>query len=182
VNDIIDITNQNPTTQSNQLIRPDMTLEEADQCIRDIKGDLSNILEKILDLYERKGWKVKGYENWEKCVTAEFEQHRSYMYRQLKAAKIQKLLSPQGDLNIPEKHLRHLARLKTPELQRAAWQKAVETAPNGKVTEKHMRTIVNETTGQCRTSSPPSQLLSFLTLVPYSIRARNRLSYYGFWF
>jgi hypothetical protein len=87
----------------------------------------------FFDLYEREGWSALGYQSWRECVVAEFKQGQAYLYRQLKAAQTEKVISPKGENSIPEKQLRPLTKLKgDPEAQREAWQKAVETAPDGK--------------------------------------------------
>jgi hypothetical protein len=44
---------------------------------------------------------------------------------------------------INEAQARPLTQLETPELQQKAWQKAVETAPNGKVTGDHVHSVVH---------------------------------------
>ena len=74
-----------------------MTRAEALTCIDAIKGHHAAERALILDLYERRGWSAAGYDSWEACVTAEFGQSRSYLYRQLAAAHIEKDLSPIGD-------------------------------------------------------------------------------------
>lgn len=48
---------------------------------------------------------------------------------------------------INERQARELAKL-SPEDQVTAWQRAVETAPNGKITAKHIRKCVKEVSGQ----------------------------------
>ncbi len=45
---------------------------------------------------------------------------------------------------VSERQIRPLTKLETPEEQREAWQKAVETAPNGKVTARHVKNVVDE--------------------------------------
>jgi len=68
-------------------------------------------------------------------VVKEFSNSQAYLYRQLEAAKTEKVISPIGEKEIPESQLRPLTRLKDdPEKQRVAWTRAVETAPEGKVT------------------------------------------------
>ena len=53
--------------------------------------------------------------------------------------------SPIGD-NIPinEAQTRPLTRLETPKQQIEAWSKAVETAPNGRITAKHVSEVVSD--------------------------------------
>ena len=124
-----------------------MTAEEARTCINDINKSLRNTRSLLLDLYEREGWKALGYASWRDCVTTEFKQHQSYLYRQLEAAKTEKNIlpmlenSPIGE--IPESHLRPLSSLPL-SVRRDAYQKALETAPGGKVTAKQVEEIVRE--------------------------------------
>ncbi len=57
---------------------------------------------------------------------------------------------PQGARNITptiplnERQTRPLTRLETPEQQIEAWSKAVETAPNGRITAKHVGEVVSD--------------------------------------
>jgi uncharacterized protein YccT (UPF0319 family) len=69
--------------------------------------------------------------------------------RQLEAAQTEKVISPIGEKKeIPESQLRPLTKLRdNPEAQKEAWQKAVDTAPDGKVTAAHVQKIVRDMTG-----------------------------------
>lgn len=120
-----------------------MTAPEAKTCIASINSNISNIRALILDLYERQGWAALGYGSWRECVVAEFKEQQRYLYYQLEAAKIGRNLCTivQKTESIPEGQLRPLARLE-PEKQKEAWQMAVDTAPNGKVTADHVYKIV----------------------------------------
>lgn len=130
-----------------EIIPQTMTSAEARTCIAKINRNLRNTRTLLLDLYEREGWKAINYSSWRECVTTEFKQHQSYLYRQLEAAKIEKNIlplvgnSPIGE--IPESHLRPLASLSFSD-QREAYRKAMETAPEGKVTAKHIEETVRE--------------------------------------
>lgn len=126
------------------IIQIEMTAEEARICIDNINTNLRNTRALLLDLYERQGWKALGYESWRACVTGEFKEKQTYLYYQLAAARAEKNLStivetPMG--TIPEAHLRHLASL-PPDEQREVYKKALETAPEGKVTAKHVELTV----------------------------------------
>lgn len=123
-----------------------MTPQEARACVDDINNNLRNTRALLLDLYEREGWKALGYDSWRACVVGEFGKHQSYLYRQLEAAKAEIAISPKGENSvgsIPERHLRPLTSL-PPDEQREVYQKAVETAPEGKVTAKHVEKTVSE--------------------------------------
>jgi hypothetical protein len=128
------------------MARP-MTSEEAQTCVTEINKNIRHTRILLLDLYEREGWKALGYKNWRECVTVEFKQHQSYLYRQLEAAKAERNILSVLDhalmSEIPESHLRPLASLSSSD-QREAYQKAIETAPEGKVTAKHVEETVRE--------------------------------------
>jgi hypothetical protein len=124
-----------------------MNAEEARSVIDKINSNMNDIRCLLLDLYEKNGWEALGYKSWRDCVKAEFHVGQAYLYRQLEAARIEKEVSPIGENPIPESQLRPLTKLE-PEQQVQAWQQAVETAPNGKVTAKHVKEVVNEITGE----------------------------------
>ena len=127
-----------------------MTREEARTCIDTVHSHLRNARNHILDLHEREGWKALGYESWRACVVAEFPQNQRYLYYQLKAAKVETNICtmvqnprPAKIGNIPERQLRPLADF-SPEEQKVIWEEAVKTAPNGKVTTKHVIEVVKK--------------------------------------
>jgi len=127
-------------------IRP-MIYKEAREVVDKINANMNNVRYLVLDLYEREGWSALGYGSWRECVTAEFKNSQAYLYRQLEAAQAEKVISPIGENEIPESQLRPLTKLRdNPEQQREAWQKAVETAPDGKITAAHVSKVVREMT------------------------------------
>ena len=131
-----------------------MNVDEAKECVSKINAGLESVRNLILDLYERKGWQALGYKSWRECVTAEFPQKQRYLYYELKAAQTERNLLP--DLHncakdeIPESHLRPLSKLEDPEQQKEAWEKAVETAPEGRVTGRIVEEIVLKMTDSKR--------------------------------
>ena len=138
-------------------IRP-MIYKEARECVDKINTNMNNVRHLILDLHDRKGWEALGYTNWRDCVTAEFKQNQRYLYYQLEAAQTEKNICTIVQKEpIPEGQLRPLSKLE-PEQQREAWQKAVETAPEGKVTAAHVSKVVKELTGEnTHTQSSPEE-------------------------
>lgn len=122
------------------LLAADMTSGEARECVQAIKDHMQDARSKLLELYTREGWRALGYGSWQACVVTEFEQSKSYLLRQLQAAQIEQALElPMG--NLPERQLRPLSSLERIQ-QRDAWQRAIETAPNGKVTAAHVEQVV----------------------------------------
>lgn len=120
-----------------------MTVQEAKECIENINANLKNTRKLLLDLYEREGWRALGYDSWRICVATEFKQSQAYLYRQLEAAQTEKAISPMGEKEIPERHLRPLTKL-APSEQKKVWDKVIKTAPEGKVTAKHVEETVKE--------------------------------------
>lgn len=71
----------------------------------------------------------------------QWDMERRYADRLISGAKTAQLVSPTGLKSIAERQIRPLTRL-PPEQQSEAWAKAVDTAPDGKVTAKHVAQVV----------------------------------------
>ncbi len=93
-----------------------MNRGEAAKCVQRICDSMDDARAALLDLYEREGWRALGYASWRECVTAEFQQSQSYLYRELTAARIEREFSPKGEMTpLPERHARELAPLSADE-------------------------------------------------------------------
>lgn len=121
-----------------------MTIFEARDCVKKINDNIHNARALYFDLYERKGWEALGYRSWRECVIKEFGGKQAYAYLQLSAAKVERNISTivEKPTSIPESHLRPLAAL-PPEEQREVYKKALESAPEGKVTARHIEQVIN---------------------------------------
>lgn len=125
---------------SDNIIFMPMTETEARQLVNEIKADIVAVGQKLLELYEREGWRALGYTNWRECVMTEFEFQKSHVYRLLDFARLERNLSPIGEkypLPANEAQARPLAKLSA-EQQRQVWTVAVETAPSGHITAAHV--------------------------------------------
>ena len=128
-----------------------MVFKEARECADRINANLSNIRQLVVELHDRDGWDALGYKDWTECVNREFKQGGNYIFKQFAAAQIEKNINDSVKNHcttvqlgtIPERQLRPLSRLE-PAQQREAWQQAVATAPDGKVTAAHVSKIVRE--------------------------------------
>ena len=146
-----------------------MTFEEARKCADEIKMGISNIGQRLLQLYEADGWEVLGYSSWRECAQVEFGFRQSHVYRLLDWAEVGRNIknSPIGE-NVPEpvteSQSRPLVQL-DPELQPIAWQKAVETAPNGKLTAAHVEATVRSMYPSSKAAELPPNATR-LTLAP----------------
>lgn len=87
---------------------------------------------------------VMGYDTFEAYCKERWDMSRRHAYRLMEsfsvvdAIKCDQLVTP-----ATESQTRPLARLE-PDQQRTAWQRAVETAPEGKVTAAHVSKVVKE--------------------------------------
>lgn len=82
------------------------------------------------------------YDSFEQYCTMKWQIERRHAYRLIDAATVVKNVS-HGTHPAPdsERQARPLTQLPADE-QRAAWQEAVETAPEGKVTARHVQAVV----------------------------------------
>lgn len=95
--------------------------------------------------YTREAWRALGFSNWTECIKAianEFGfSERQIWYLHSANMTENNLLNNCSVGKIPESQLRPLASL-PPEQQREVWTKAIETAPNGKITAAHVQGVV----------------------------------------
>jgi hypothetical protein len=114
----------------------------------------------LLDIRDRRGYRFE-YATFEEYCRKRWDFGRVYAHRLIEAAEITANLLPMGniagklDLSDPatwpegvklpenERQTRPLAGLE-PEQQREAWKRAIETAPNGKITSAHVESVVEQ--------------------------------------
>lgn len=109
--------------------------------------EVGHALMKIRDdrLYQHKNG--GQYQTFEDYCRGVWDMSRPRAYQLIDAAEVKTNLSTVVDIPIPERQIRPLTRLE-PEKQREAWQKAVETAPEGKVTAAHVQKVVRGFVGE----------------------------------
>ena len=133
-----------------------ITALEARQLIEQIKGHLNSIRVLLLDLDERRGWEVLGYQSMRQCLIGEFNRSEArlpQLWRELRAGRIEKHLVPMGTIgNIPERQLREIGKL-PPERWSSAWEEAQATAPPKGVTTSHVAKTVAKTKSELALSS-----------------------------
>lgn len=121
-----------------------MSRAEARACAGAIRSHLEGARVLILDLFERRGWEALGYKSWRECVVAEFDVSTQHLYRQLEAAKVERVVAPGQPIgSIPERSLRPLAGL-PPETQAEAYAKAALDSPSGRPTASQVKAAVAE--------------------------------------
>lgn len=83
------------------------------------------------------------YRTFEDYCDQRWGMQRAHAYRLIEAAEVRENLSPMGDiLPANERQTRPLTELE-PEAQRLAWEVVKETAPQGKVTAAHVKSVVS---------------------------------------
>lgn len=108
------------------------------------------------------------YETFEVYCFERWDIKKSQAYRLMDAAAVVENVSPIGDI-VPrnEAQARPLSRLPQDD-QQGAWAEAVETAPNGKITAKHVEAVVERYAGSNGKAKP--------VCVPWSKIAVNLLA------
>lgn len=102
----------------------------------------------LKEIRDRQLYKEAGYASFEAYCKGRFDFSRQRAHQIIEAAETTERMStlvnaPGLPLPTRETHARALAPLKdNPKEQAAAWQEAVETAPNGKVTAEHVAEVV----------------------------------------
>jgi len=98
----------------------------------------------LMEIRDRRLYKeVKGYKTFEEYCRVEWDFSRSYVHRLIDSSKIIQVLPIGNKLPTTESQTRPLTKLE-PEQQQEAWEEAVETAPNGKVTAAHVARVVEK--------------------------------------
>lgn len=129
---------------------PKLSQIESRRLADQIKAHLDGARDLILRLYEGRGWESLGYKSWRACVVAEFDQSKTHLYRQLEAARIQREISPMGEISepIPERRLRPLAAL--PEGTRKEAYDEADAESGGNPTAAKVQEVVDRKLGRSR--------------------------------
>jgi site-specific DNA-methyltransferase (adenine-specific) len=101
----------------------------------------------LAEIRDRRGYKLSGYATFDEYCQQRWGLSRSYAFRHIQAAQVAAVL-PIGNAPANEAQARQLVPLlvQGAEAIRGAWQEAVETAPNGKLTAAHVETVVERHT------------------------------------
>jgi len=139
-----------------------MTLEEAQEKHAQLKSLQSVARALLLEIRNRRGYIVLGYESFEEYAEVEWGYSQSYVYRLSKAEEIQNSLnSPIGEKEIPETHLRHLS--KVPEADRAALFAEVNAKAEAEGKERTAKMVQEAVANYQKTVSEQQQTIESLT-------------------
>lgn len=148
-----------------------MTSDEARNSMSAIKGHLTSAetslraaREEALNFYSRSGWVALGYPNLEQCARAELGKSWQHFYRLKDARLIEKGIeahSPTGESPVnestPERHLRPLKALSSPEQQVKALDiaKSMAEAAKGTLTGALVERAVAQVSAEAEVKSSP---------------------------
>lgn len=131
----------------NDLIKMEMTLDEARETDRLIKRHINTTRYLLLDMRDRKGWKALGYESFVEYGEKELNFASTHLYRLADAAEIalQIGFSPIGEKQPPESQIRPLTQVPEEE-RKAIWEEATRKAEEEhvKLTAKRVEEAVAE--------------------------------------
>ncbi len=138
----------------NAIKKNSVELEQLENVIKKNIGAFYEVGRALMEIRDKGYYKdVLGYDTFEAYCKARWDMSRIHAWRLIEATEIRENLLPIGNVTSIETQLRPLSKLQ-PEQQRTAWQKAVETAPEGKVTAAHVSKIVKEITGETPKNKP----------------------------
>jgi hypothetical protein len=124
----------------------EMTVDEAQSWKQDVVSHVTQLRVLLDEGHRRSVWRSLGFTSWTDCLKSlavEFGLSERRLWQLHSANQTERLLNPGSVGEIPEKHLRPLANLKADEVSEV-WQKAKETAPNGKVTTAHIEQTISK--------------------------------------
>lgn len=119
---------------------------DLEQCEATIKEHLASFVEvgrALAAIRNGRLYKQAGFTTFEAYCRERWEMSRIHAHRLVESAGVVGRLLPVGNNPLPtaETHVRPLTKL-PPDQQPEAWREAVETAPDGKVTAKHVASVV----------------------------------------
>lgn len=139
----------------NAITKNSVALEELENTIKKNIGAFYEVGRALMEIRDRGLYKdVLGFETFEAYCKGRWDFSRRHAYRFIEAVEVIGHVS-ESDTKPPInlEQTRPLSKLE-PAQQREAWQKAVETAPEGKVTAAHVSKVVKEITGETPKNKP----------------------------
>lgn len=138
---MLELTQSLDTGERAELLLAEQTIAAGIRSFNEVGAALVKIRD--LRLYR------ETHQTFEAYCSEMWDLGRSQAYRLIDASEVVANLSPIGDaapMPTNEAQVRPLAKLE-PEQQQEAWARAVETAPDGRVTAAHVAQVVEEMTG-----------------------------------
>lgn len=138
----------------NAITKNTVELEQLENVIKQNIGAFYEVGRALMEIRDKGLYRdVLGYETFEAYCKARWSFTRQTAYQFIDSARVIENVSDCLQRPANEYQTRPLARLE-PDQQRKAWQKAVDTAPDGKVTAAHVSKVVKEITGEQQKNKP----------------------------
>lgn len=137
------------------------TLPRLSECETIIERGLSTFVEvgnALLEIRDSRLYR-ESHATFEDYCKGRWGMARANAYRLIEAAKAVADLSPIGDIPKTESQARELAAIEPP-LRASVWERALETAPEGKVTAAHVRETAREFVQPQQTANRLAPLMS----------------------
>jgi len=132
----------------NAITKNTVELEQLETVIKQNIGAFYEVGRALMEIRDKGLYRdVLGYETFEAYCKARWDFARRTAYQFIDSVKVIENVRNCAQTPANEYQTRPLARLE-PDQQREAWQKAVATAPEGKVTAAHVSKVVKEITGE----------------------------------
>lgn len=132
----------------NAITKNTAELEQLENVIKQNIGAFYEVGRALMEIRDKGLYKdVLGFQTFEEYCKARWDFSRQRAYQLIESVTVKNNLSTPVDIQITEYQIRPLSKLE-PAQQREAWKKAVETAPEGKVTAAHVSKVVKEITGE----------------------------------
>lgn len=143
--DVLTISQQERLTDQERIVRGGL------QAFYDVGEALSVIRDEKLYRLD--------YDTFEDYCQSKWGMSRTYAHRLIKSADVIDNLLPTGNKPEAERQVRPLTQL-PPEQQAEAWQQATDTAPNGKITAKHVQETVDQLKEQSKAAPKPANYIT----------------------
>ena len=133
----------------NAITKNTVELEQLETVIKQNIGAFYEVGRALMEIRDKGLYRdVLGYDTFEAYCKHRWDFNRAHAYRLMDSVKvINNVSDSETKQPINLEQTRPLSKLE-PAQQREAWQKAVATAPEGKVTAAHVSKVVKEITGE----------------------------------
>jgi hypothetical protein len=144
-----DIAKFREVLMENAIARNTTELEQLEGVIQKNIGAFYEVGRALMEIRDKGLYRdVLGYDTFEAYCKHRWDFNRAHAYRLMDSVKvINNVSESETKQPINLEQTRPLSKLE-PAQQREAWQKAVDTAPDGKVTAAHVSKVVKELTGE----------------------------------
>jgi hypothetical protein len=118
------------------------TIERLEELEKVIKHGVTSVWESVKEIRDNRLYKLKGFDKWDDYCKETFELGYSAVNRLCADSEVAKTLPVIEGIRAKASHVAVLKKIEDDEVRAQAWQKAVESAPKGKVTADHVRSAV----------------------------------------